>query len=248
VVLQVRGVVKERAKTLEDIFNRRLGDFRFKTNHLSFDRVLIDKIKTDSLEFICVAQEPVKIGCELNSLPHLVVKFVPETLKPNEKGLMIVKFDPKKRNDWGFVIDRFYLTENGKNINGGIISISASIEENFSTLSETQREKAPRIEFERTEYDFGTIDEGKLVEYEFAFKNVGKSDLLIRKIKSSCGCTTVAPADLVIKSGKSSSFKASINTKGFSGRNAKSITVITNDPVTPTVVIRMSGIVNAPSK
>lgn len=244
VILQVKGNVQERPKSIEDIYGRLIGDFRFKTNHLSFDRVFVEKVKTDTLEFVSVANEPVKIGCKVDGLPHLNVKFIPETLKPKEKGLMIVKFDAKKRNDWGFVLDRFNLKENDKDIKDGLINISASIEENFSNLTEEQRINAPKIEFAKTDYDFGQINEGQVVEYEFSFTNTGKSDLIIRKIKSSCGCTTVEPSDKVIKSGKTSTFKASVRTKGLSGRNTKSITVISNDPVNPNVVLRMSGIVN----
>jgi len=248
VILQIKGNVQERPKSLEEIYSRSIGDFRFKTNLLSFNRVFVDNPKIDTLEFVSVTNEPVKIGCKIDGLPHLSVKFVPETLKPNEKGLMIVKFDAKKRNDWGFIIDRFNLTQNDKDINGGLINISASIEENFSNLTDEQRTNAPKIEFAKTDYDFGQINEGQVVEYEFSFTNIGKSDLLIRKIKSSCGCTTVEPSDKVIKPGKTSSFKASVRTKGLSGRNSKSITVISNDPVNPTVVLRISGIVNVTTK
>lgn len=244
VVLQIKGVVLERPKSLEDIYNRLLGDFRFKGTHLSFDRIFADKIKIDTLEFINVANEPVKIGCKLEGLTHLTVKFKPETLKPIEKGLMIVTFDAKKRNDWGFVIDRFYLTQNDKDINGGIISVSASIEENFSSLTDEQRTNAPRIELANTNYDFGQVAEGQSVESEFTFKNSGKSDLIIRKIKPSCGCTTVEPVDKIIKPGQTSSFKSSIKTAGFTGRISKSITVITNDPSSPSVAIRITGTVN----
>jgi hypothetical protein len=248
IILHLKGIVKERAKALEEVYTRIIGDFRFKTTYLSFDRIYIDKVKTDTLEFVSIAKEPVKIGCNLSSLPHLSISFVPETIKPNEKGLMIIKYNPKKRDEWGFVIDRFFLLQNDKKIDGSLISLSASIEENFSNLTEEQRLKAPRIEFVKTDFDFGTIDEGQTVEYEFTFKNIGKKDLVIRRIKASCGCTTVEPADKVIKPSMSSSFKASLKTKGLSGRNAKSITVISNDPVTPTVVLRISGIVNSVKK
>ena len=248
VVLQIRGFVQEKPKTLDEIYNRLIGDFRFKSNHLSFDRIFVENVKTDTLEFISTAKEPVKIGYKTEGLEHLSVKFIPEIIKPQEKGFMVVTFDAKKRNDWGFVIDRFLLTQNDKVINGGLITVSANLEENFSKLTEEQRSNAPKIEFAQNSYDFGQVDEGQLVEYEFKFTNIGKSDLFIRKIKASCGCTTVEPVDKVINAGQSNSFKATFRTKGYSGRCSKSITVISNDPVTPTVVLRISGIVNSSKK
>jgi len=244
VVLQVNGVVLERPRALEEIYDRVLGDFRFKGTNLSFDRVYIDKVKTDTLEFVCMANETAKIGCKISGLPYLSVKFVPETLQPKEKGLMIVTYDANKRNDWGFVFDRFYVTQNNKDINGGLITVSANIEENFSMLTDEQRTNAPKMEMATQNYDFGQVEEKQLVQKEFTFTNTGKSDLIIRKIKASCGCTMVEPADKVIKPGQSSSFKASVKTDGFSGRIAKTITIITNDPVTPSIAVRIVGIVN----
>lgn len=243
-VLQISGLVLEHQKTQEEIYIRPIGDLRFKNTHLSFDRIFVDTKKTDTLEYVNMATGPVKVSCNVSGQPFLTVKVTPETVKPNEKGLIIVTYDAKKRNDWGFVVDRFSLIVNDKAINDALISISASIEENFSTLSEEQRANAPKMEMASTDYSFGQIEEGQLIEKEFTFKNVGKGDLIIRKIKASCGCTTVEPADRVIKAGQTSSFKASVRTTGFSGRIAKSITVITNDPITPNILVRMTGIVN----
>jgi len=246
VVLQIKGKVLERQKTMEEIYNRQLGDLRFKSNHLSFNRVLIDKVVTDTLDFISFAKEPVKIGFNLLGLSHLTIKVVPETIKPNEKGLLLITFDASKRNDWGFIIDRFYLTQDGKNINNGLISISASIEEDYSNLTEEQRANAPIVEFENIEFNFDTIEEGKDVLFDYVFKNKGKSNLVIHKIKPGCGCTTINPSDNVIKPGDSSSFKTTLRTNGYSGRVSKSVTVITNDPKSPTVVLRITGVVKKP--
>ena len=45
------------------------------------------------------------------------------------------------------------------------------------------------MEFEKTEHDFGTIEEGDQVETTFKFTNTGTAALLISGIKGSCGCT-----------------------------------------------------------
>ena len=50
---------------------------------------------------------------------------------------------------------------------------------------------APQITFTKTSHDFGTFPEerGK-VTCTFTFKNTGKSDLVLQKVRASCGCTT----------------------------------------------------------
>ena len=49
--------------------------------------------------------------------------------------------------------------------------------------------KFAAITFDKTEHDFGTINEGDQVETTFKFTNTGDADLLISGIKGSCGCT-----------------------------------------------------------
>lgn len=247
VLLMIKGSVLARTKTIEEVYSRQLGDFRFKNTHAAFGRVFANDIKLDTIEFICIASATTKIGAKVVGMPHLFVKFIPESLNPQEKGIMIVKFDAKMKNDWGFVIDRFYLTQNNQDISGSMINVSASIEENFTALTDAQRVNSPKIELLEQNYEFGEVNEGQLLEKEFVFENIGKGDLIIRKIKPSCGCTTVEPAEKLIKPGKRSSVKASFRTNGFSGKVAKTITIITNDPVNPSVVIRMVGSI-IPSK
>lgn len=247
-VLQIKGKVQERQKTIEEIYNRAIGDLRFTSSNISFNRVFVNKIVTDTLEFMNLTEAPVKVGCNLNGQTHLSVRIIPESVKPKEKGLMIVSFDAKKRNDWGFVNDRITLTQNDKEVPNGFISVNASIEDDYSNLSEDQLMNAPKIEFKSTICNFNQVDEGNVVEYNFEFKNTGKSNLLIHKIKPGCGCTTINPSENVIKPGDSTSFKATFRTNGYSGRVTKSITVISNDPKTPTVVLQIVGVVNNPGK
>ena len=45
------------------------------------------------------------------------------------------------------------------------------------------------ISFQDTEYDFGTVQEGDVVNYTFKFTNTGSVPLLISKATATCGCT-----------------------------------------------------------
>lgn len=45
------------------------------------------------------------------------------------------------------------------------------------------------ITFDKTEHDFGTINEGDQVETVFSYTNTGTAPLLISDVKGSCGCT-----------------------------------------------------------
>ena len=50
-------------------------------------------------------------------------------------------------------------------------------------------ENPPVVKFDHEEFDFGTIAQGEQVYHVFKLENVGKSDLIISDIKTTCGCT-----------------------------------------------------------
>ena len=123
------------------------------------------------------------------------------------------------------------------------MSVSAKIVEDFSKLSSAQLANAPKLSFSSKVFDFGTLKEGQSKTYDFILKNNGKSDLIIRKIKSSCGCAVVKPESKIIKPGESTILKTTFNSAGKNGRQRKKIIVTTNDPKNSSVNLNIIGLV-----
>ena len=63
----------------------------------------------------------------------------------------------------------------------------------------------PVIEWDKTEHDFGTIEQGVKAETIFTLTNVGKGDLVVTNAKGSCGCTVPAWPKVFIKALSSNS-------------------------------------------
>jgi hypothetical protein len=247
VLLRITGFVIPKPKTLEDEYPFQVGELRLKTNHIAFTRMYHGQKKTQLDEIINTSDEPVTI--EFTRIPpHISIEADPLTLQPKEKGMIKVTYDASKKNDWGFAVDRVWVKLNGKELPGARLTISASLEEDFSKLTQEERANAARIYFAEKVYNFGSMEQKASVEHDFTFTNTGKSDLIIHKVRSSCGCTVVSPKENVIKPGQSSTIKAIFSSGTRVGVQNKSITVITNDPEHPTTVLRMTGKVNAPEK
>jgi len=87
---------------------------------------------------------------------------------------------------------------------------------------------AAEIQFDRTEFDFGTVNEGDVVEAKFVVINSGKTDLIITKVQPSCGCTVPEWPRTPIKPGESGEILAKFNTAGKPNRQAKNLTLYTN--------------------
>lgn len=88
---------------------------------------------------------------------------------------------------------------------------------------------APEISFEKLVHDFGTFpEESGKVSCTFEFKNTGSSDLVLQKVKASCGCTTPEWTKTPIKPGEKGTVTATYNANGRPGAFTKTITVTTN--------------------
>lgn len=61
----------------------------------------------------------------------------------------------------------------------------------------------PVMSFQSTEYDFGIVNEGDIVDYTFEFTNTGTFPLIISKATATCGCTVPSwPKEPIAVGGK----------------------------------------------
>lgn len=107
--------------------------------------------------------------------------------------------------------------------------------------------EAALIEFDKTVYDFGTANEGDVVDVEFTVTNSGDTDLVISRATPSCGCTVPSWPKNPIKPGDSEKVVAKFNTSGKPGMANKSITLFTNTKQ-GREVLRIKGNVIAKAK
>ena len=92
------------------------------------------------------------------------------------------------------------------------------------------------IEFETTEYDYGTIPYKGNGSYEFVFRNTGKEPLILKNVRSSCGCTVPEWPKDPIKKGDKGKIKVKYNTS-VTGKFAKSVSVFSNASERPIVLV-----------
>ena len=86
----------------------------------------------------------------------------------------------------------------------------------------------PIAQFEQTDHDFGTVNEGKKVSYTYKIKNTGQAPLIIQTAQPSCGCTVPDWTKEPIPVGGTGMVKAEFDTNGKAGIQNKTITVTAN--------------------
>ncbi len=242
-VLTIKGEVDPKPKSLEDIYRFSMGKIRLKTNHMSFSRVLKDQKGSQTVEIVNVSDKPVKVA--FNRVPaYISLSASPALLEPGQEGVIEGVYDAKLKDDWGFLVDRVDVMLDEEYNASNRLTVSATIEEDFASMSAEQKANAPKIVFSESTFEFEEIKQGETVEHTFTITNEGKSELIIRKVHASCGCTAVSPEDTVVSAGGTTTMKVIFNSAGKVGKQNKTITVISNDPANSRSILWVKGIVS----
>ena len=111
--------------------------------------------------------------------------------------------------------------------------------------SNAEKVLTPNIEMLETSYNFGEIQQGESVTHDFILKNTGDADLLISAAKGSCGCTVPEWPKTPIAKGEEAAIKVTFNSAGRSGKQNKTVTLVTN-AIPNTKVLTINGNVIVP--
>ena len=90
------------------------------------------------------------------------------------------------------------------------------------------KQEVASISFDKKEYDFGTVNEGEIVETVFKVTNSGTTDLVITNATGSCGCTVPVWPKAPIKPGETGDIAVKFNTSGKPNRQMKTVTLTAN--------------------
>ncbi len=233
--------IKKESET-EKKFPVKKGNLRLVKDNVKLNYVKNTEIRNDTLRVYNDWNKNMTLGFE-NLPAHMEAIAIPTILEPKKEGMVVVKYNAAKKGDFGYSFENLNIITDDTLEASKSLFVMVYIEEDFSMLSKEQMENAPRISFETEKLEFGKIKSGERVKYNFTFTNKGKSDLIIRKTKASCGCTASEPAKSVLKPGESSTININFDTTGMKGDEHKTVYVYNNDPRYSTVALHITGIV-----
>ncbi|MDR1459982.1 MAG: DUF1573 domain-containing protein, partial [Bacteroidales bacterium] len=240
--LQIKAQVEPRPRTKEEIYGMMEGNLRYKTNSLRYtmnpasvvvDTFAIYNVYGDTMTF------------SYGMLPQAVqIVSMPEKLAPKEEGQIVFRYTAAVKNDWGNIWDKVTIVTSDTNRPHKSLYITGEIYDDFDSWTPEQKANAPKASFDNIKFLFGTATEGDEVAHNYIITNIGKSTLHIRKLRQSCGCTVVNPEKNDLEPGESTEIRAVFRTHGKTGKQMRTIDVITNDPSQPKITLEITGNLN----
>jgi hypothetical protein len=95
----------------------------------------------------------------------------------------------------------------------------------------------PEVDLETAEFDFGDVVNGVIMEKDLRVSNIGKTDLVVDTVTTTCGCTTANLDSMTIPAGGTATlhieFDSGAHGPDLTGHIMRQVILFSNDPVQP---------------
>ena len=218
--LRLKGNLVDNPEKPALLYHYTIDGMKFKKSNVNFGKVYTWETVKDTVRYLNTRQDAVTVGIAKDLPAHLSAEFVPARVEPGEGGMLVLTYDAKAKTkgDYGYCYESLPLEVNGKRDPRNRLTVTATLAEDFSRLDKEELEHAPGVSFTSKEADFGTIRRGEKAECRFTLTNSGERPLFIR-----------------------TDIRVVFDSTGKSGRQSKTVTVITNDPRQPETPLRIEG-------
>lgn len=214
---------------LFDIFPSKVGNVRFTKSVIDVKEIKETNIDTFYISAYNTSSNKVLIRSAYGT-NRVKVENENNVLLPQSGQDISFIYNPKNGNEIGPVWDEVKLVTDDDSIPTKIITIRANIVQDFDSLTKDELKKAPVIILSQDSIDLGEVYLGEIKTYSLEITNKGKSDLNVRRVYGSCGCTAVSMVNHIVKKGKKANISIQFNAKGLRGNQRKTVTIISNDP------------------
>ena len=250
-ILEITGNVIPTAATLDKQYPLAAGPLRISQQNLPLGELPRGKNKTEYLSAYNASTDTVLVTV-MGIKPHLRPAIVPDTVPPARVTALTVHYLSGKAPLWGLNTDTVMLfcrplrqLPGAGPVGMADIHVMAQVIEDFDSLTDKQRADAPVVSVDGDRIDFGTLHRGQAATRSITITNKGKDKLAIRRLWVPEGEGVTASADKTeLKRGKTATITVTVDPAIVTGDLLNvPLTLMTNDPVTPRLTIRLVGII-----
>ena len=232
--LKIKGNVLrdgDKKTTSEQAFPVAVGDFLLKTKELNFGNVDLNETKTIRLEAFNNSDKPVTIKA-LKVPKYLTVAFSPAVVPAKTAANIVVNLNLQNENQYGDLSGeiQFQINETRQSFPYSVV-----VKEDFSKWTAQRKANAGKLNVPVSIINFGNFKSGN--SRTLKMSNSGKSTLNIHAIQSSDPLVTVSKPQFTINPGEIAEVKIIVDNKKVRSKLSSKLTIIADDPNTPTFEI-----------
>lgn len=237
--LSIKGVVIGGRESVAGRYPVDKGALQFRNPAVLFGQVMKQHLKTEFAEAYNRSSDSIRLRV-VRKPSYIDVNFEPKTVGPGEQVSVICYLRTTDKSLWGLVEDSIMLSTGKEEF---ALPFTAIIKEDFSKITDADREKAPVARLAENSVDFGRLAATASPQTRTAvLTNEGKNPLEIRRVYTADRGVSVTIDRQSLKKGKSAEITVTVDPSAVPGDilNAR-ISVITNDPANPVQTLRVVG-------
>jgi len=246
VILRLRGYAHATLQNIKESYSTKAGVIGLKSNTFSLGYIDQYSFKEDFTQIINTSgKEAIVEAVEVSE--GLRISFPDNHIPAAGTAKLYFRVDLSKLRPekWGRQNFTFKLSVNGKTQNQ-VIQIKSLIKEGFEGMAQSEFATAPKIEAERSYFEFGNIKKGEVRESSFTIINGGKKELIIHAADVQSSATSIlSKFPIKVAPGRETQIRVKYDSAKCKnpGEVVDVLSVITNAPDKPVLNLYVTGTV-----
>lgn len=220
------------AKPAQLSYPIQMGHLSLSSKTAQFGNMFKGEEKVVTIECANNTGKPITVAILPND-SFIETTVMPSTIEAGKTAQIHILFNTKVCKQWGAVATSVLVSVNGSKINSDNykINVRATVAEDFSKLTTSERQKAPIVELSTQTVALGTIKSNTQISQKVEVTNSGQNPLEIRRIVNNSTEVKAVATKSTISGNKKGEIKIDIDTKDLPiGNYRRSLSIITNDP------------------
>lgn len=240
--VRIRGTVMGKSTTLETLFPIEAGDMRLDSPVVAFGEIKRGRSRHAYLNLCNQGTDTIAPSWE--GLPEgLEVKLVPERIAPGEVGtlgLYLKTDDGSRLGPWEK--EMILMPHPGSKSDRTAVTVKGTVVADTEKMTVEEIDGGPRAYLVPEFIDFGDVEGGRIMDFEFSVLNEGKTEMRVEGVHCRNQLVNITHIPKKIKPGKKGIVKGKINVSGLQdGAFRIGVDVITDDVLHPVRTANLVG-------
>ncbi|WP_299254898.1 DUF1573 domain-containing protein [uncultured Cytophaga sp.] len=245
--LYVQGYVTPSPQPLpewERTSSFKYGNFYLQKNYANYGAITTKNPVHIEIPIYNAGEKSLSLQLDKMKLPaHYRAVLLPTKIESKQRGVIKISFNTKESPNLGYVAESIDLLFLSNNITTSVPMVVSATVKDVYTPAEMASIVGPTIQLDKSVVDLGSVKPNEKVTSEIHIVNIGKADLTIRSIRTSCSCVEAFADKLTLKPGASTVVKIVFDTNERLGLEEKVVSIFSNDASNSIVVVKLKATV-----
>ncbi|MBT0811752.1 DUF1573 domain-containing protein [Litoribacter ruber] len=219
-------------------YSHRVGDMGFKFTSVNVGDIINNEPKTKYVDFFNFKDMSVTLNDSKTVLPdHIKLKMSPAIVPAKSRGILEITYDGEQKGDLGFFDERIQFFIEDRGTTEMEVRLLTTVHEYFPPVKKSEVNDQPKLGISDVNVNLSNVSSNRPVSNAVTLSSMGGQPVNIRKVVSNCECLQVELRNYDIAPGDKEQLRFTFDPRGRQGLDHKTITIFSNDPLSPTRTI-----------